>query len=165
MIIRKAFYWWLFPAAVILPVWLLIGWAVFGSGGWTLLGLLILCPVIFLSQLAVAGIIVARRSVRESRAVSWYDVAFLTAWHAAIVAFGCFVPGATSFYAVMGIILALVAFWVSLGELVAETRTRVRRTFEAYERVAAGTPHAGGPNGGYAPDAEIFVVEEHRDTR
>jgi len=25
--IRKAFYWWLFPSAVVLPVWLLIGWA------------------------------------------------------------------------------------------------------------------------------------------
>ena len=162
MIIRKAFYWWLFPAAVILPVWLLIGWAVFGSGGWTFLGLLILCPVIFVSQLAVAGIIVARKSVRESRAVSWYDVAFLTAWHAAIVAFGCFVPGLSSVYAVLGIILGLVAFWVSLGELVTEARTRVRNTFEAYERVAAGPQRAGGAAG--TPDAEIFVVEEHRDS-
>ena len=25
--IRKAFYWWLFTSAVVLPVWLLIGWA------------------------------------------------------------------------------------------------------------------------------------------
>ena len=63
-------------------------------------GLLILCPILFVAMLAVGGIIVARRSVRETRAVSWYDVGLLAAWHASIVAFGCFIPGSPSWIAV-----------------------------------------------------------------
>ncbi len=162
MIIRKAFYWWLFPAAVVLPLWLLVGWAVFGSGGWTFLGLLILCPVVFVALLAVGGLIMARRSVRETRAVSWYDVGLMTAWHASIVAFGCFLPGAGGWFAVLGVVLGLAAFWIALWELVREARLRVRRTFEAYEQAARPRTVAGAA--GYTDDAEIIVIEEHRDS-
>ena len=96
MFIRKAFYWWLFPSAVVLPAWLLVGWAAFSQGsGWSFLGLLVLCPILFIAMLVVGGIVMARRSVREQRAVSWWDVLLFTFWHLSIIGFGFFVPGAT----------------------------------------------------------------------
>jgi hypothetical protein len=162
--VRKAFYWWLFPSAVLLPAWLLIGWAIFGTGGWTFVGLLVVCPILFVAQLAVGGIMMARKSVRDSRAVSWYDVGLLAAWHLAIVFFGLFIPGVSSWLAVLGILLGLAAFWVSLWELVTEARMRVQQTFEAYER-AAQPQQVRRPEGGFADDADIIVIEEHRDDR
>jgi hypothetical protein len=162
VILRRAFYWWLFPSAVVLPAWLLIGWAIFGGGGWTFLGLLIACPVLFIAMLAIGGIVYARGSVREHRAVSWYDVGLLAAWHASIIAFGCFIPGAAGWIAVLGILLGLAMFWVSLWELLAETRARVQLTFDAYER-AAGGGGVGGRDAGSVDGGEYIVIEERRD--
>ncbi len=164
MILRKAFYWWLFPSAIILPAWLLIGWAIFGSGGWTFLGLLIACPILFIAMLAVGGIIYARKSVRDAKAVSWLDVGLLTAWHVAIVAFGLFIVGATSWIAVLGILLGLTVFWVSLWELLAETRERVKVTLDAYER-AARPDQVNRPEPGFVDGGEYIVIEERRDDR
>lgn len=164
MIIRKAFYWWLFPSAVVLPVWLLIGWAAFSQGsGWSFVGLLILSPILFLAQLAVGGIIVARRSAREPRAVSWPDVALLTAWHAAVIAFGLFPAGASGWLAVAAVIFFLGTFWLVLWELVTDMRARVQQTFEAYER-AAQPQQVRRPD--VAQDSvEYIVVEERHDER
>lgn len=164
MILRKAFYWWLFPSAVILPVWLLIGWAIFGSGGWSFIGLLILCPVLFIAMLAIGGIIMARKTVRDTRAVSWWDVGLIGAWHASIVAFGCFIPGVMSWLAVLGILLGLAAFWVSLWQLVTEARMRVQQTFEAYER-AAQPQQVRRPEALFEEGSEVIVIEERRDER
>ncbi|WP_158863702.1 hypothetical protein [Leifsonia sp. AG29] len=162
MVIRRAFYWWLFPAAIVLPAWLLIGWAAFSQGsGWSFLGLLILSPLLFVTLLLVAGLLVARRSVRESRAVSWYDVGLLTAWHASIIAFGFFPPGVTPWLAVLGIALFLAAFWVALWELVRETRVRVQATFAAYEQLAR--PRETAPTQEPIDEGEYIVIEERRE--
>jgi len=162
VVIRRAFYWWLFPAAVVLPVWLLIGWAAFSQGsGWSFLGLLILCPVLFVTMLVVAGILMGRRSVREARAVSWYDAGLLTLWHASIIAFGFFPAGATAWLAVLGIVLFLAIFWVGLSELVGETRARVQQTFAAYQAMAA--PQQPGPPPEPVDDGEYIVLEERRE--
>ena len=40
MLIRRAFYRWQFAAAIVLPIWLLIGYAIFGSSGWGVIGLM-----------------------------------------------------------------------------------------------------------------------------
>ena len=37
MWLRRAFYQWLLPAALVLPLWLLIGWIAFSASGWALL--------------------------------------------------------------------------------------------------------------------------------
>ena len=49
MLIRQAFLRWLVAAVVVLPVWLGVGWAIFGGGGWGTLGLIVTVPVAFLS--------------------------------------------------------------------------------------------------------------------
>jgi len=163
VIIRKAFYWWLFPAAVVLPIWVLVGWAAFSQGsGWSFLGLLVLCPILFVAMLIVGGIVMARRSVREKRAVSLWDVALFTAWHLSIVGFGFFVPGLTGWFAVAGILLFIGTFWVALWELLTETRSRVRQTFAAYERAAQ--PQQAEHSAADVVDAgEYIVIEERRD--
>ena len=163
MIIRKAFYWWLFPAAVVLPVWVLVGWAAFSQGsGWSFLGLLVLCPILFVAMLIVGGIVMARRSVREKRAVSWWDVALFTAWHLSIVGFGFVVPGLTGWFAVAGILLFIGTFWVAVWQLLTETRSRVQQTFAAYERAAQPKPTEHSASD--AVDAgEYIVIEERRD--
>ncbi|NEN06686.1 hypothetical protein G3T36_12490 [Diaminobutyricibacter tongyongensis] len=162
MILRRAFYWWLFPSAVILPAWLLVGWAIFGGGGWTFLGLLIACPVLFIAMLVIGGIVRARRSVRDAKAVSWYDVGLLAAWHLSIIAFGFFIAGVSGWIAVLGILLGLATFWVSLWELLVETRERVQQTFDAYER-AAQPGAMGRPDPGVVDGGEYIVIEERRD--
>lgn len=163
VIIRKAFYWWLFPSAVVLPAWLLVGWAAFSKGsGWSFLGLLLLCPILFVAMLVVDGIVMARRSVRERRAVSWYDVGLFAAWHVAIIAFGFFPPGATGWLAVIGILLFVAIFWVVLWELLTETRARVQQTFDAYQR-AAQPREVPKPEGDVVDGGEYIVIEERRD--
>ena len=162
MIIRKAFYWWLFPSAVVLPVWLLVGWAAFHSGsGWSFLGLLVLCPILFVALLAIGGIIVARRSVRESRAVSWYDAGVLAGWNASIIAFGFFPAGVTGWLAVLGVLFFLGAFWLGLWELTTELRGRVEQTFAAYES-AARPQQVPQPESPIVDDAEVIIIEERR---
>jgi len=163
VIIRKAFYWWLFPAAVVLPVWLLIGWAAFHQGsGWSFLGLLVLCPILFVAMLIVSGIVMARRSVRERRAVSWWDVALFAAWHLSIIGFGFFQSGLTGWFAVAGILLFVATFWVSIWELLTETRARVQQTFAAYERAAQPQATASSERA-TVDDGEYIVIEERRD--
>jgi hypothetical protein len=163
VIIRKAFYWWLFPSAVVLPAWLLVGWAAFSQGsGWSFLGLLVLCPILFVAMLVVGGIVMARRSVREQCAVSWWDVALFAAWHLSIIGFGFFVPGATGWFAVLGILLFVAVFWVSVWELLRETRERVQRTFEAYQRAAQPRSVPDAPRE-TIDDGEYIVIEERRD--
>ncbi|ANF30457.1 hypothetical protein A0130_01055 [Leifsonia xyli] len=162
MFIRKAFYWWLFPSAVVLPAWLLIGWAAFSQGsGWSFLGLLVLCPILFIATLVVSGIVMARRSVRERRAVSWWDVLLFGLWDLTIIGFGFFLPGATGWFAVVGILLFIALFWVALWELLRETRTRVQATFAAYERAAR--PQVPSEQAAPVDHGEYIVIEERLD--
>jgi hypothetical protein len=161
--LRKAIYWWLFPSAVVLPVWLLIGWAAFHTGsGWSFLGLLVLCPVLFIAMLVIGGILSSRPSVRAARAVSWYDVGLIAAWHLTIIAFGFFPAGASGWLAVLGILLFLGLFWVGLWELLTELRARVQQTFDAYEQ-AAQPRQMRQPPSGSIDGGEYIVVEERRD--
>ena len=136
MIIRKAFYWWLFPAAVVLPVWLLsAGPSSARAAAGRFLGLLVLCPILFVAMLTVGGIVWRAGVSGEARRVL---VGRRPPHRVAprIVGFGFFVPGSTGWFAVARILLCIGDFWVSLWELLTETRSRVRQTFAAYERAA-----------------------------
>ena len=62
----------------------------------------------------------------------------------------------------LGILLGLAMFWVSLWELLVETRARVQLTFDAYER-AAQPDQAGRPDPGFVDGGEYIVIEERRD--
>ncbi|HWU57662.1 MAG TPA: hypothetical protein VN045_03000 [Microbacteriaceae bacterium] len=162
MFVRRAFYYWQFIAALALPVWLLVGWGVFGGSGWGLLGLLLVCPIAFVALLAIAMLIYARKSVRSSRAVSWIDVGLLALWHLSIIGVGFYGAGA-NWFGVGAIVVAIAAFWIVLWELVTETRARVASAFASIDAnaQAAAQPQAPrGPQGTFSQDGDVIIIRE-----
>jgi hypothetical protein len=169
MLIRRGFYRWQFAAAIVLPVWLLLGYAIFGSSGWGVIGLMFATPIAFITLGVVALLVAARPDVRRTKAVDWADVAVLGVWHLLIVGAGFYGETGITF-AVLALIGAIGAFWYAVWRLLSDGARRVRATMEEYERLAAagGTPGAGlpGQREGRAPatrDEEIIVVHEHRE--
>lgn len=154
MIIRRAFYFLLFPAAVVLPAWPLVGWASFGAPGWGLLGVLLGSLALFIAMLATSGLIFARATVREQRAVSWLDVGLQFLGYAAIVALGFFLSGGQALVVVV-ILLSIATFWTAVWELFTDTRQRVRAAFAGFE--SATQPPAKTP--GIRADGEYIVIE------
>ena len=126
--------------------------------GWDFVLYLVLCPILCAVMLAVAGLTVARKQVRTSRAVSWQDVAVIAVWHAAIIAYG-FVS--SSGLAVVVVLLAAVAFWSAVWQLFAETRTRVQNAF-SLDPIDTGTYAAKKPRadagGALGPDAGRVII-------
>ncbi|WP_214443639.1 hypothetical protein, partial [Mycobacterium tuberculosis] len=107
MWIRQAFFRWLLPSAFILPLWLLIGWAVF-QGGWSILWvLLIAMPSVFVGQLLLTLLTRSRPSVRAERAVSWADVGGFGLWHALTIAVGFFIDGAFGWLLAAAIVVGI----------------------------------------------------------
>lgn len=176
MSIRRIFLRWMFLAVVVLPIWPLIGWGVFGGGGWDFVGLLISMPILFVVLLIVSLIFYARSSVRASRELAWGDIGVLSVWHASIIGFGFFGPTMT-WFAVLGVLAGIAALWYGLWQLVRETAARSKAAMAEFERLAqqGGTPGfgqpggfipgsgAGSPRGGYRPgddDDEIIIIEE-----
>ena len=173
MLIRRAFLSWLVAAVVILPIWLGVGWAVFGGGGWGTLGLLVTVPVAFIGLGIIALVVWARPTVRAERAVSWTDVGVIGAWHASIIGLGFYGQTATIF-GVLAVLLGLAVFWTSIWQLVSDGARRVQATMTEFERLAAqqgaGSPDAAAD----APprrsrfddgdgDGEVIIVREVRD--
>jgi hypothetical protein len=168
MLIRRAFYRWQFIAAIILPVWLLIGWAIFGSGsGWGIVALLLVVPIAFVTIGVVALLIAARPTVRATKAVSWLDVAVLAVWHGLIIATGFYGPSATTF-AVLAIVGAIAAFWISIWQLFGDSARRVKATMDEFERLAAQQQRgAMGPDASPRPfdggSEEIIIIQERTE--
>ncbi|ARJ04833.1 hypothetical protein B5808_06070 [Cnuibacter physcomitrellae] len=153
--VRRAFYYWQFPAAVILPTWLLIGWAIFAASGWELLGIIFFAGMLTVGMLVTAGLILARKGVREQRAVSWIDVGLLAVLHGLIIANG-FYTSATGLLSVLAVVALIALFWSGIIQLVLETRRRVRQAFASYEEQASRL--TGRPRSPRA-DGEYIVIE------
>jgi hypothetical protein len=172
MLIRRGFLTWLTAAAVVLPIWLGIGWAIFGGGGWGTLGLVVAVPVAFIALAIVALIVWIRPTVRSQRAASWTDVGVIGAWHLAIIGTGFYGESATLF-GVLAILLAIAAFWVGIWQLISDGARRMQATMNEFERLAAQQPGAstspgaaGGTPGQRSPlggDDDVIIVRERRD--
>ncbi|MDN3494527.1 hypothetical protein QL996_01180 [Planococcus sp. APC 4015] len=157
MLVRRAFFGWLIPAAFLLPLWMLVGWIVTGAGGWALLWvLLIAIPGIFVWQLVLTLLVRARGTVRAERAVSWWDVAGFTVWHALVIALGFFVPAWWAGALVVAIVVGLGVFWLSLWQLWSEARP-TRMLLRTAEGVAYLPPAAPAAS---ADAPEIIVLGE-----
>lgn len=126
MVLRRLFLPWLFPAALVLPLWLFVGWIVFSGGsGWALLWLLVAAPAVFVSEILIALIVRGRGTVRTERAVSWRDLIGIGLWHLSIVALG-FYDSRTFFpLLVLGVVGAFVLIGSSLAQLWSEARGAV----------------------------------------
>ncbi|PPI48144.1 hypothetical protein [Rathayibacter iranicus] len=133
---RRAFGSWQFPAAIVLPLWILVGYGLFGgSSGWTVLGLVIALPILSVALAVVASIVAFRVTVRPTRTPAWGDVAAVGAWHLSLVALGFFPPGAWAL-GVLSVALGVAAFWHSTWRFV----TDARATLLAF--AAASTEHS-----------------------
>ncbi len=134
MWIRQGLYFWQFVAVLVLPLWVFIAKGILGSSlGWDLLLFVFLCPLLAVSMLIVVGLTVARKTVRATRSVSWLDAAVLVVWHGAIITFG-FVD--TSWVVVLIVVSAIAGFWTAIGQLVIETRDRVRGVMAGFDEAA-----------------------------
>lgn len=160
MWLRRAFFGWLIPAAFLLPLWLLIGWLVFGGGGWAFLWMLISMPVVFVGQLVLTLLVRARGTVRAERAVSWWDVLGFTAWHGLLVALGFYNPAWWAPVLVVTIIVGLALFWLELWQLWREAKPSriLLHTSDGMGYIPAAPPRAAQPH----PD--VIVVTEKPPT-
>ncbi|AUG29664.1 MULTISPECIES: MFS transporter permease [Microbacterium] len=159
MWLRQRFFRWLVPAAFVLPLWLVVGWIVFGASPWALLWVLLSAPIVFVWQLILALLVRARGTVRAERAVSWRDAGVIGAWHVLVVALGVF--DGRWWWPVFAVTVALgvAAMWSSLSQLWREAGPRVSilRTPSGMGYVAPArddAPRASEPE-------EIIVIREN----
>ena len=149
--LRRAMHRWQPLAVVVLPAWLLVGWAAFGSGGWELLLVVIAAGALGLALLVGLGLVRARRSVRGSRALSVADAVALGVLTVAVLGTGTY--SVVSTWCAVAAVLALVALLVlAVRQLLLETRQRMQEVISVIERDAQPRPPewkaAEGPDAG-----------------
>ena len=165
MWLRRAFYAWLIPAAFLLPLWLLIGWAVFRAGGWAFLWVLFLAiPAVFLGELILTLLVRARGTVRAHRAVSWWDVLGFGVWHALIISLGFFNQAWWAPVMVLTILVGVGLLWLTLWQLWREARPS-RMLLYTQEGVAYLPADAAPAEPSVQSDAygDVFVISEKPD--
>lgn len=156
MWLRRALFSWLLPAALVLPLWLVVGWAVSGASGWVFLWVLFIAvPAVLVGQLVATLLVRARGTVRHSRALSWWDVLVFAVWHALIIATGFYPAGA--FWPLLFAATAafLGVFWVSLWQLFREARP-----VSLFRMPMDSTFLDGARTHREAEQAGVFIVEE-----
>ncbi len=156
MWLRRGFFGWLIPAAFVLPLWLLIGWAVSGAGGWALLWVVLAIPGVLVWQLILTLLARARATVRAHRAVSWWDVAGFATWHALVASLGFFGAAWWAPILVLALIVGIVLFWLQLWQLWREARPSL-----SLRRFRGGLESIPAPEERTAPaPSGVFVVTE-----
>lgn len=125
-------YRWLIPAALVLPLWLLVGWGVFDVSGWAFLWVIFIAiPSVLIAQLVLSLLVRARPSVAESRMLSWLDVAGFAVWHALTIFVGFYVRDWFGVALAAAIVAAIGLFWLSLRQL----RTELGQSGGAFTRM------------------------------
>lgn len=159
--VRRGFFHWLFPAALVLPAWMMIGWLVSNASGWMIFWVFISMPCVFIAQLALAMLVRSRPSVRLGRAVSWLDVGVIGAWQALTVFVALIVQPVWGLSVLAAVIAFVAAVVVSVRELWAEARGAVR---EQVRMTRAYADPALFPDR-QQPDSEVIVLHEVREGR
>ncbi len=161
MVLRRALLRWQLFAVPVLPLWLLVGFGVFGGGVGGFFLLFLGSGVLFVFLAVLAGLTRLRPRVREERAPGWWDVAATLAFHLALVGLGFF--GATGVaFGVAAVALGLGTFWLTLWELVHEWRDRVSSAV-ARATAAPRAPQqtADGPSRRRGEDdGDVIIVHE-----
>ena len=162
MVLRRAILRWQLFAIPVLPLWLLVGFGVFGGGAGGFFLLFIAAVVLFAFLAVIAGLTRLRPPVRDTRAVGVWDAAATIAFHVALVGLGFF--GATgAAFGIVSAVLGLATFWLAVWELLREWRDRVSdavaRASSWPDRAEAG---AGRPVRGRRPDdGDVIIVREN----
>ncbi|MFC0678618.1 hypothetical protein ACFFGH_12280 [Lysobacter korlensis] len=162
---RRAVFYAMLGAVIVLPAWLLVSRGIiFTDTGWDFLGYLVLAPLLAVALGIVAAVVWARKSVRATRAVSPLDAALLTAWYLSIALYGASGDeGVATAVAVVGVLLAVASFWAAVWQLVRETRSRLRNIVTTFEQQAMPRDGQGpGQNAGSGP---VIRIEPPTDRR
>lgn len=148
----------MFPAAVVLPLWLLIGWGIFNAGGWAFLWVLFIAiPSVFIGQIALTLLQRARPSARETRMASWWDVLGFGVWHVLTIAVGCYPQAWFPLLLTGAIAVALALFGLMLWQLWGEARTAVpgiRLTTSPAQDAASQPPRRADA------ERDVFIIRE-----
>lgn len=165
---RRLFARWLWPAAVVLPLWLLIGWGVSGAGGWAFLWVLFIAvPSVTVTQVVATLLNRARPSVRRTGEASWLDVAGFGVWHALTIAVGLFAESWFGFALAAAILAAGGLLWLQARQLWQEASpSRLLRDATAdADRTLRGDPFAGSSWTSRAePRADRVIVIREGET-
>lgn len=143
MLLRRAFWYWQFAAALALPLWVLTGYALWGAGMAGFLSVAVLAPLLVIAELGLAALFTARQAVRVPRALGWADVGVLAAFSLAVIGAGFFGP-ATVWFGVFAVAALLGGYWIATIELVRELRERVQTTLTALGVQRPVEPRDGG---------------------
>src|SRR6218665_1741096 len=122
--ILRGIYRWQFLAIFALPLWLVVGWGIFGHGGWGLIGLFLAVPITAVSLALVTFLTRIRPSVRAERTLSWRDLPALALWHGSLLGLGCY--GSTGMLFVLR--GSLGALWHDGGRRMSDTVAEHGRT-------------------------------------
>ena len=139
MALRRAFFAWQFAAAAVLPIWLLIGYAVWGASVSGFFGVLLLVPGVLLVELGLALLFSARAGIRRSRALDLPAVGVLAAYQVGVIGLGFFGP-ATAWCGVLAAVAAIGGFWLGGTLLMRDVRSRVQQTMASFGRPPVTTP-------------------------
>src|SRR6218665_2238635 len=132
-----------FLAIFALPLWLVVGWGIFGHGGWGLFGLFLAGPITAVSLALVTfltrilPIVRAERTlswrVRAECILSWRDLPALALWHGSFLGLGFY--GSTGMlFVLLGILGALCSFWLAVRALVHDGGRRMSDTVAEHRR-------------------------------
>lgn len=162
MWVRQAFYRWLIPAAFVLPLWLFVGWIVFGANPWALLWVLLSAPLVLIGQLILTLLIRARGTVRSERAVSWTDAAAVGAWHVLVIGLGVFDSRWWWIVLLGAVAVGVVALWTSLTQLWREARgiPDVLRSATGQRYVRPGADPSATTEARRPQPHEVIVITE-----
>ncbi|PDQ36051.1 MAG: hypothetical protein B5766_02605 [Candidatus Lumbricidophila eiseniae] len=131
--ILRGIYRWQFLAIFALPLWLVVGWGIFGHGGWGLIGLFLAVPITAVSLALVTFLTRIRPSVRAERTLSWRDLPALALWHGSLLGLGFY--GSTGMlFVLLGILGALCSFWLAVRALVHDGGRRMSDTVAEHRR-------------------------------
>ncbi|HWD62982.1 MAG TPA: MFS transporter [Humibacter sp.] len=143
---------WQLIAIPVLPLWLLIGYGIFGGGAGGFFLLFLGSAVLFAFQAVIAGLTRLRPRVRERRALGGWDAAALVVWHLALIGLGFF--GATGVaFGVASVVLGLGVFWLTVWELTREWRNRVSGAVAEASAAPRPTRRPGD-------DGDVIIVHE-----
>ena len=155
MVARRVVYRLLFPAAVVLPVWLFIGRGIIAGDGWAAAGYLIISPVLFVLLAIIAGLVTWRPGVRGERAVSLADAVALPVMWALLIAAAIVTHPAL---AAVTVVAVLAMFWFAVWELVTESRRRIRAVMDDVEATLGGARASVPPHPRPTDIGEVIVV-------
>jgi hypothetical protein len=133
MALRRAFHAWQFAAAAVLPLWLLLGYTLWGRSVGGFLSLVLLVPIVIVTELALASLFSARARIRRERALDLPAVAVLSVFQVGVIGFGFFSP-LSDWFGLLAAVAAIGGIWLGARLLGRDVRARVQETMTALGR-------------------------------